>query len=61
MVRGILFCIPCLCCGFVSSFFSYRCGDTVVGTGVELALVFVRVACLTIRSIFRTVLSQMSR
>jgi len=49
-VYGVCFCRFCLCCGLVLGIrFSSRCEDTVVCTGVELVLVFARVACPAVR------------
>jgi hypothetical protein len=47
---GFLFCSPCLCCGLVDrGRFSSSCGDRFVNIGDWLVLVFVPVACPTVR------------
>jgi hypothetical protein len=48
-VRGNLFCDSCLCCVLVVRIILACCGDMVVGIGVWLVLVFVGVACPSVR------------
>jgi hypothetical protein len=49
-VRGSLFCNSCLCCVLFVRISLACCGDMVVGIGVWLALIFVCVACSSVRT-----------